>query len=536
MVCLSMTAYTQTFTWGAAKNLSCCSSVNGFAFDNSGNMFVAGTFYGDNYVGPYYITSSTPYKYNSFIAKTNKKGKVIWVKVIGSNESSTVQRIAADNSGNIFITGYFVTDLVYEGNTVLSSGGNDAFIMKIDNSGTLQWWDHTIGTSSEFFYDVAVNSSGDAYVTGKFAGSMNIQGMYYFGSPESVTDMLVVKYNGSTGAYIWARQTNSQFGGNSSGSRIAVDNLGGTYVLGNFGTGYTTFGDYTIYGTFNDYFVSKFDEISNFTYTNDIGDIPNGYISNIDADASGNVYMAGNFGMFSPYTATISGTTITSPGNSEIFTAKYNSDFTLQWLKTGGGVTTGDFSNDMSVSNDGDVYVAFTCGASVNFGAVSASSAHPGANDIGVVKYNTSGTEQWASVSGGSNYDAVSLIDLYEAGHFAAISGIGGNNMFFGSVKVKNPNLYIAKLGDVAMRLNGNETETAADILIYPNPASGNLHIASIPENSMVQIISISGNILYSSVAESNYAEINVSEFAAGIYFVRITNNNDRFIQKIIIQ
>ncbi|MBC8172520.1 MAG: T9SS type A sorting domain-containing protein [Chitinophagales bacterium] len=526
-------AHAQSFNWAAAKNISCCSGINGMAIDNTGNIYVGGIFYGDNYVGPNYITSTTPFKYNSFVSKSNRNGKVLWVKTIGSNESSTVQRIAADNSGNIFLTGFYRTDLVYEGDTLHSSGQNDAFIMKIDNAGTLLWWDHTIGTGSEFFYDVDVNDDGDAYVCGKFAGSMHVQEAYYFVSPESVTDMCVIKFDGATGELIWARQSNSSLGNNSSGSRIAADHSGNVYVLGNY-SGNTTFGDYTLTGTFNDYFISKLDDASNFTYTNDVGDIPNGYVCNIDVDGSDNTYIAGNFGFFSPFTATISGSTITSPGNSEIFIAKYNPDFVMQWLETGGGTTSGDFSNDLAVTNDGDIYVACTSGSSVTFGTVSATSSHPGFNDITVVKYDNTGTEQWASVSGGVDYDAVSCIDICEPGHYAAIAGIGGSNMFFGLKKVKKSNLYIARVTDAALRTSGGESLTA-NFILYPNPASDVLYIDDLPAQTTVQIMQVNGQIMYDETLDGS-VEIDVKNMTAGIYFVRIKNAEMQTTQKIIIQ
>lgn len=529
------TAVSQSFTWAAAKNISCCSSVNGFAFDNAGNMLVAGTFYGDNYVGANYITSSTPFKYNSFVAKTSKSGAVLWVKTIGSNESSTVQRIATDAAGNVFLSGYYQVDLVYDGSTLPCSGQNDAFIMKINSSGALQWWDHTIGTGSEFFYDVAVNPAGDAYVTGKFAGSMNVQGAYYFASPSSVFDMCVVKYNGSTGAFAWARQTNSQFGGNSSGSRICVDGTGNTYVLGNFGEGYTTFGDYTIYGTFNDYFVSRFDELSNFIYTADVGDIPNGYICNIDADAAGNIYLAGNFGSFSPYTASVSGTTITSPGNAEIFIAKYNADFVMQWLRTGGGAAAGDFANDLSVANDGDVYVAFTAGASVTFGAVSATTANPGSNEIAVVKYDGSGAEQWATVVGGKNYDAVSCLDIYQKKKFVGIAGIGGSAMYFGTIKVNKANLYLARLTDPQLKVVYDDLEAIA-ISIYPNPAADYLVISGLPANSLVEFFDMNARKIYSENAEGATLQVQTATMPAGVYFVAITGEGKRVVLKALVE
>ncbi|MBX7107420.1 MAG: T9SS type A sorting domain-containing protein [Chitinophagales bacterium] len=534
LLSFSGTAFSQSYTWAAAKNISCCSSVNGFAFDNSGNMFVAGTFYGDNYVGGNYITSTTPFKYNSFVAKTSKSGAVLWVKTIGSNESSTVQRIAADGAGNVFLCGYYQADLVYDGNTLPCTGQNDAFILKINNSGNLQWWDHTIGTGSEFFYDVAVNPAGDAYVTGKFAGSMNVQGVYYFGSPATVYDMCVIKYNGGTGALSWARQTNSQFGGNSSGNRIAVDGLGNTYVLGNFGEGYTTFGDYTIYGTFNDYFVSRFDESSNFIYTSDVGDLPNGYICNIDADVAGNIYLAGNFGGFAPFTATISGTTVTSPGNAEIFIAKYNADYVMQWLRTGGGASTGDFANDLAVANDGDAYIAFTSGATVTFGTVSATTAHPGSNEIALVKYNNNGTEQWATVNGGKNYDAVSCLDIYQKKKFAGIAGIGGSAMYFDAIKVNKSNLYVARLADPQLRVVDDATEAVA-ISVYPNPAAGYVFIQGLPANSHVEIFDMKARKVFSEEAGGELLKVQTTDFPAGLYFVSVTGEGRHSVLKVVI-
>jgi len=81
------------------------------------------------------------------------------------------------------------------------------------------------------------------------------------------------------------------------------------------------------------------------------------------------------------------------------------------------------------------------------------------------------------------------------------------------------------------INLNNNNSVT-----IYPNPVKNFLYIES-KNNSFanVKIISVSGKICFSSKIENKKAQINMSEFSNGIYFVKLTLNDGSILNKRVI-
>ena len=76
--------------------------------------------------------------------------------------------IAVDSSGNSYITGYFEGTVDFGGGDVTSAGNPDIFVLKLDSSGVSQWANTYGGTSTDRGYGIAVDSSGNSYITGFF--------------------------------------------------------------------------------------------------------------------------------------------------------------------------------------------------------------------------------------------------------------------------------------------------------------------------------------------------------------------------------
>ena len=74
------------------------------------------------------------------------------------------------------MTGYFEGSATFgqgQANQTLltAAGGSDIFVAKYNSSGALQWAKRAGGTVDEAGYGIAVDSSGNSYVTGYFEGS-----------------------------------------------------------------------------------------------------------------------------------------------------------------------------------------------------------------------------------------------------------------------------------------------------------------------------------------------------------------------------
>ena len=80
-----------------------------------------------------------------------------------------------DSSGNSYITGYFEGTVDFGGGDI-TAGNTDIFVLKLDSSGVSQWANTYGGTSTDRGYGIAVDSSGNSYITGSFQGTVDFGG------------------------------------------------------------------------------------------------------------------------------------------------------------------------------------------------------------------------------------------------------------------------------------------------------------------------------------------------------------------------
>lgn len=139
-----------------------------------------------------------------------------------------------------------------------------------------------------------------------------------------------------------------------------------------------------------------------------------------------------------------SGATITSDGSNDIFLAKYSSGGTFDWVKRWGD-NESDKALSIAVSPSGDCYLTGYFGSSVDFGNTTLHSS--GSRDIFIMKVNSSGTVQWVKKAGGSGHDVGESICLDKDGNIY-VAGSFSSTAYFGSTRVSNSgdnSAFIAK-------------------------------------------------------------------------------------------
>ncbi len=72
-------------------------------------------------------------------------------------------------------------------------------------------------------------------------------------------------------------------------------------------------------------------------------------------------------------------------------------------------------------------------------------------------------------------------------------------------------------------------------VSLYPNPASDMFSIHGMPNGSVYNITDLTGKTMYHSIARNKNESIDISDLPAGIYFVRIFNQNGTTIRKLLI-
>ncbi|MFD1628778.1 SBBP repeat-containing protein [Pseudopedobacter beijingensis] len=126
----------------------------GVVADNSGHVFAVGTYREFNIYPAISGESSLEEPGTNgdiYIIKFDNNGKVTWSKRIGAASEDVAEGVAIDTKGDIYVTGRFAGTNIDFGNGILSSapGQFDAFIVKVKNDGITKWVHRIGGTSAE---------------------------------------------------------------------------------------------------------------------------------------------------------------------------------------------------------------------------------------------------------------------------------------------------------------------------------------------------------------------------------------------------
>jgi hypothetical protein len=190
--------------------------ARGVVTDAAGNVYVAGDTHGP-LDGNAQIGTVDLY-----LAKFDGDGTRQWTRQFGSPSYDYFGGVAIDGAGNLYVAGY--TDGTVEG--VASVGMKDAFVVKLDGTGTPQWT-RSFGTVAEDnARGIAVDGAGGVYVVGSTSGDLAGNGN------AGRSDAYLIKYD-AAGTRVWTRQ----FGADKpeDARNVVIDAAGNIYVAG--GTG-----------------------------------------------------------------------------------------------------------------------------------------------------------------------------------------------------------------------------------------------------------------------------------------------------------
>jgi mRNA-degrading endonuclease HigB of HigAB toxin-antitoxin module len=443
--------------------------------DGSGNSYVTGYFYGSATFGNTTLISSG--NDDVFIAKYDTSGNVIWAKEAVGTDYEYANGIVVDGSGNSYVTGYFYGSATFGDTTLTSSNGSDdVFIAKYDTAGNVLWATQTGGIGDEYGQSIAVDGSGNSYVTGNFSGSATF-GSNILTNTSGSDDVFIVKYD-AAGNVIWAKQSGGT--GDEYGQSIAVDGSGNSYVTGNF-SGSAAFGSTTLTSTGNsDAFVAKYDAAGNELWDlNPVGFSADDFGRSVATDAAGNSYVTGSF----QGKITFGNTTLTSSGfseNQDFFIAKYNAAGNVLWAKQAVG-TDYKYGNGIAVDGSGNSYVTGNFYGSATFGSTTLTSG-TGIDDAFIAKYDAAGNVIWAKQTVGTDYEYGNGIAVDASGN-SYVTGYFYGSAIFGSTTLNssgNNDVFVAKydaMGNAIWARNAGGTNTRAYGFGIALDSSGNSHV-----------------------------------------------------------
>jgi hypothetical protein len=116
--------------------------------------------------------------YDAFIVKYDPQGTLIWVISIGDNGMELGDDIITDAYDNVYITGIYSNSITF-GETTLPNnnfGATKIFVAKYDLDGNVLWANYSGGTCYAWTGEIAADDIGNVYVTGFFSENSIIFG------------------------------------------------------------------------------------------------------------------------------------------------------------------------------------------------------------------------------------------------------------------------------------------------------------------------------------------------------------------------
>ncbi|MFX1277442.1 MAG: SBBP repeat-containing protein, partial [Promethearchaeota archaeon] len=294
---------------------------------------------------------------------------VLWNNTWGGSENENAEGIVLDSSGNAYITGKTAS--------FGAAGSADVYLAEFNSNGGFERYFLWGGDAYEGGEAIALDSSGNVYVTG-FTYSFEAEG----------SDIFLVKFHPIYGVewyYTWGGSEDDV------GIAITLDSLGNAYVAGltsSFGEGN------------DDVCLVKFNPIGHveWYYTWGGGGFDRGFA--ITLDSSGNAYITGETNSF-------------GAGGYDIFLVKFNSTGGVEGNCTWGGIEN-EAGVSISLDSSGKVYVA---GRTESFGA--------GSKDMCLVKFNSIDGVEWNSTWGGLENDEGFALTLDSSKNAYVTGGTG---------------------------------------------------------------------------------------------------------------
>lgn len=336
-----------------------------------------------------------------------------WAKSAGNTSNDQGNCVATDASGNIYMTGTFMSPTITFGTTTLTSIGSvDVYIVKYDANGNVIWAKSAGGTDEDGSSSVATDTSGNVFITGTFESntiSFGTTTLINANNTGLYADVFIAKYD-TTGNVIWAKSAGGAY--RDVSSSVATDASGNVFITGDFQSPAITFGGTTLTNTaipYEDIFIVKYDASGNVLWAKSTGSTiatsPSDRSSSVATDASGNVYMTGYFegAAITFVTTTV---TNTSTDFGELFIVKYDASGNVLWAKSAGSISN-DLPSSVATDATGNVVVSgYFSGFSITFGTITLTNPNQSfsfTRDIFIVKYDSAGNVQWAKRAGGAS-------------------------------------------------------------------------------------------------------------------------------------
>ncbi|MDX1652416.1 MAG: HYR domain-containing protein [Brumimicrobium sp.] len=379
---------TGAFVWGYSIGSTLRDRCNDIEVDASGNVYLTGYFEGtvDFDPGPGTQLRTALSVRDIFILKLDTDGNFLWVSQLEGTMDGEGVSVTVDANQNVYVTGLFMGTYDFDPTagtySIVSAGNRDAFVMKLNSNGSLDWVVQQSGTDNVYGISINLDNNGDIGIAGFFAGTVDFvagPGISNLTSAGSF-DIYVLKLDNS-GNFLWVRGYGSA--GQERGEGIITDSNNDVYVTGrfqntvNFDPGFTNTS--LISGGALDAFILKLTSNGDFVWVNQVRSAGNNIGVELEKDPLGNLYATGYYTGTADFIFQNVTTTLTAASGSSSFVQKFNPAGEEIWIHSIEGAGS-SIAADISVADNWDIHTTGYFNSTANF--------DPGISDFSITSVN----------------------------------------------------------------------------------------------------------------------------------------------------
>ena len=445
-----------------------------------------------------------------WVVKLNSSGIIQWQKCYGGSYDEYGSDIQQTTDGGYIVCGWTGSndgDVVgFHGNpNYFQDFPSDFFVLKISNSGVIQWKKCLGGSGTEGANAIKQTSDGGYIVAGSTNTNNNGDVTGFNPNNSNNSDAWVVKLT-SSGNIDWKKCYGDSE--NDSFNSVEILNDGSFYFSGTTGS-YQTSGNHGGY----DFWVVKTDGFGNVLWKKLYGGSANDYGNSLKITPDQGFVFTGE--TYS-HNGDVSGSNNVF-SNNDVWVFRADNLGNIIWQNSLGG-TINEGGNDVVVTADGGYAVtgytnSFNGDVNYNYGY----------KDFWIVKLNSAGSKTWEKCYGGV-YDDISnsIVETTDGGF--VLAGSIESNDFNSTISGYHGNGdgWVVKLG----YYNEIQDMKKLDLSIFPNPTTNSFTIKGEKNiNQSFSIFDQMGREVFKGKLTGTETEVNLSMLSKGIYTLKIEGN-----------
>ena len=425
------------------------------AVDPFNDSYTCGQIVGaNNQIGMSVITSNG--LQDVVVQKYASNGALLWVSHFGGAGSDYSSKIVFDGVNAVWVVGHFQQTMTVGAFTLVSSGGSDVFIVKLDASnGAILMAKKGGGTTNDYAMDLSLGSNGNLFFSGNYNGTFVFPGANINSIGNGHAFLLELDLAGVPV---------QSFGitGGVSVYTHTVDVNGNIYI-GGFSTS-TNIGFNGTVQSMNgqNHFIAKFDAMGVFQFKT--LSLFNGEIYGLSADTTGSIYFTGNFDS----QASFGPISLVNGANDNALLVKINNNGNYSWAKSFGG-NGNDQGYDLKCKSNTQLLLTGIYTGNIIFGTVPL--AGGGNARAYLAEIDTSG-QVTSVISGSSSASSVIASSLTFSGNGIYVSGSAYGNMNMAGLSTFVPSSFLIKIagnsnaitGKVFQDVNNNALMDVAEV------------------------------------------------------------------------